>query len=254
MTRIRVYADLRRANAALARQLARALRRTPALVLGLPTGRTPVPLYEALAELYRRGRVDFSKARTFNLDEFVGVAPTHPASYRAFMERHLFSRVNLSPRRTHVLNGLARSPEAECARFERAIARAGGLDLLILGLGANGHIGFNEPRPALVASTHRARLTAATRRANAALFGGRADRVPREGLTMGIRTMLSARRIALVATGRGKAGVVRRMIEGPVTPRLPASFLQLHRNVEIVLDRAAASGLAGRGTTARRRA
>lgn len=251
MTRIRVHADAARASAAVARELAAALARKRALVLALPTGRTPIPLYEALGDLCRRGDADFTRARTFNLDELIGVAPSHPSSYRAFMDRHLFSKIDIPRRRTQVLNGLARDSRRECARFERAIGRAGGIDILILGLGRNGHIGFNEPGTALAASTHRVPLTPATRRANAVWFGGQLRRVPREALTMGIGTILRARRIVLLAFGRPKAAVVRRMLEGPVTPRLPASFLQLHPDVEIVLDRAAASRLSRGGATRR---
>jgi glucosamine-6-phosphate deaminase len=229
----------------LARELAAGLRRQPALVLGLPTGRTPVPLYRELSRLSRLGRVDFSRARSFNLDEFVGIGPQHAASFRTFMTSHLFSHINLPLRQARVLNGAARDSAAECLRFERAIERAGGLDLLILGLGTNGHVGFNEPAPALVARTHRVVIERATRRAYARLFGNQLDRVPREALTMGMGTILGARRIVLMATGRRKASAVRAMIEGLITPRLPASFLQLHPNVEVVLDPAAASRLGG---------
>jgi glucosamine-6-phosphate deaminase len=160
------------------------------------------------------------------------------------MERHLFDHINLPPRRRHMLNGVADDVDQECARYERAIARAGGLDLLLLGLGANGHIGFNEPAGSLVALTHRTSLEASTRRANAALFGGSAAAVPHEALSMGVATILHARRIVVLATGRAKAGAVQRMIEGPVSPRMPASFLQLHRHVDVWLDRAASARLA----------
>jgi glucosamine-6-phosphate deaminase len=231
---------------ALAANVARALKAQADLVLGLPTGKTPIPLYEELVRLHDAGRADFRRATTFNLDEFLGVSPDDPRSYRAFMQRHLFDRVNLSARRIHFLNGGVRSREAvarECRRYERAIARAGGIDLQILGLGANGHIGFNEPSRALAARTHCTRLKPATRRANAALFGNRVSAVPREALSMGMATILQARRIVLIATGSAKAGCVARMIEGPVTPRLPASFLQLHGNAEIWVDRAAAGHL-----------
>jgi glucosamine-6-phosphate deaminase len=210
-------------------------------VLGLPTGRTPIPLYEELVALYREGRADFSRATAFNLDEFVGIPGRDPRSYGAFMRRHLFDHINLPPGRRHVLNGMARVAEVECAQYERAIARAGGLDLVILGLGANGHIGFNEPAEALVARTHRTRLATSTRRANAALFDHALNRVPRQGLSMGMATILHARHIVVLATGRAKAGCVAKMISGPMTPRLPASFLQLHRHAEVWLDRAAAA-------------
>jgi glucosamine-6-phosphate deaminase len=159
------------------------------------------------------------------------------------MQRHLFDHVNVSPRRIHFLNGATRDVARECRRYERAIDRAGGIDLQILGLGMNGHIGFNEPARALAAHTHKTRLTPATRRANASFFENRVRAVPREALSMGMATILHARRIVLVATGATKARCVERMIDGPVTPRLPGSFLQLHRGAEIWLDAAAASRL-----------
>ena len=170
------------------------------------------------------------------------MAAHHPGSYRAFMQRHLFDRVKVPPRRIHFLNGAARNAAAECARYERAIARARGIDLQILGLGVNGHIGFNEPAATLLARTHRTRLTLATRRANRFLFGNRLDAVPREALSMGMATILHARRVVLLATGREKARSVEGMIAG-LTPKLPASFLQLHQDVEVWLDRGAASRL-----------
>jgi glucosamine-6-phosphate deaminase len=241
--RIHICPTPRVAARSLARDVARTLRRQPDLVIGLPAGRTPIPLYEALVALHRAGRLDFSAATAFNLDEFVGLAKTHPASYGAFLRHHLFAAIDLRPARIHLLDGASQDAARECARYERAIARAGGLDVAVLGIGANGHIGFNEPGPALTAETHRVRLAAATRRANAALFGGRLSQVPREALSMGIGTILRARRIALLATGRSKAGAVARMLEGPVTPRVPASFLQLHPRVEVWLDRAAAARL-----------
>jgi len=240
--RIRVFATSQSAARALAADIARRLASQADVVLGLPTGRTPIPLYQNLVALHQAGRADFSRATTFNLDEFVGIGPRDPRSYRAFMHEHLFDRVNLSPRRIHFLNGSARDVARECDRYERAIDRAGGIDLLILGLGTNGHIGFNEPAPALVAMTHCVTLTPASRRANAALFG-RLSAVPRQALSMGMATILHARRIVLLATGGSKAGCVARMVHGPLTPHLPASFLQLHSNVEVWLDRQAASRL-----------
>jgi glucosamine-6-phosphate deaminase len=231
---------------AAARDVARALTRKPDVVLGLPTGSTPIPLYAELVRLHAAQRADFAKATTFNLDEFLGLAADDPRSYRAFMDRHLFDHVNLSGRRVHVLDGTVRSRRAihaECERYERAIASAGGIDLQILGLGANGHIGFNEPADALVARTHCTRLEPATRRANAPLFGGRVTAVPREALSVGMATILHARRIVLLATGAAKARCVERMIRGPVTPQLPASFLQLHHHAEVWLDRPAAANL-----------
>ena len=241
--RVRVFVTARAAARALARDVAKALTASPRLVLGLPSGRTPVPLYDELARLYARGKADFRDAITFNLDEFLGLSSDDPGSYRAFMRRHLFDRVNLRTAHIHFLDGAASDPPAECARYDRAIARAGGIDLQILGLGLNGHIGFNEPATALAAATHRVRLTMATRRANAALFHNRLRDVPKAGLSMGMAAILRARRIVLLSTGAGKARSVERMLRGPVTTRVPASFLQLHANVEVWLDRAAASRL-----------
>jgi len=240
---IRRFASPASAAKALAGHVARCLAANPGLVLGLPTGRTPVPFYAELVALFQAGRVGFSRAKTFNLDEFAGVPPDDPASYRGFMERHLFSHVDLAAGRIHFLNGVASDTVAECRRYEQAIVRAGGLDLLLLGLGANGHIGFNEPGESLVAFTHKTRLTLATRRANAALFRHRVGDVPREALSMGMRTILHARRIILLATGSTKAPAVRRLVRGPITPRVPASFLQLHRAVEVWIDEAAGKRL-----------
>ena len=237
MMRVRVFRSADALARALAHDIARRISETPRLVLGLPTGRTPIPFYKDLVQLYCAGRVDFSRTTTFNLDEFVGLDGDDPRRYRAFMQRHLFDHVNLARRRVHFLNGAARDLARECARYERAIRRAGGIDIQILGL--NGHIGFNEPARALIARTHRTRLTAATRRANAALFGNRASAVPRAALSMGMATILQARRVVLIATGAAKARCVERMVNGPVTPRLPASFLQLHTNAEVWVDRAA---------------
>ncbi len=212
-------------------------------MLGLPTGRTPIAFYHELASRVERGEADLSQATTFNLDEFVGISARHPGSFRSFMTAHLFGRVNLSPERIHFLDGAAADTEAECARYEREIAAAGGIDILILGLGTNGHIGFNEPALALPARTHRVTLEHDTRDGNADLFGGDPAAVPPEALSMGIGTILHARQVVLVATGRAKAAIVERLVRGPVTPELPGSFLQVHPDVEIMLDAAAAAGL-----------
>lgn len=240
---IRSFASPAAAARTLARDVARALALKPTLVLGLPTGRTPVPLYAELAALCARGRADFSQATTFNLDEFLGIPAADARSYRAFMQRHLFDHVNLSSRRINFLDGAAADAATECLRYERRIARAGGLDLLILGLGVNGHIGFNEPGPALTSATHRTRLTAATRRANVELFAHRLRDVPREALSMGMGTILRARRIVLLATGASKASTVKRLAGGRISPALPASFLQMHGAVEVWVDAAAGAAI-----------
>ena len=241
--KISVFDNERVLARTLAVQLAASLGQRPGLVLGLATGRTPIRLYHELGTLHAHGQADFSGATTFNLDEFAGLAADHPGSYRVFMHEHLFSRVNLSPERINFLDGAAPDPEAECERYETAIAAAGGIDLQILGIGTNGHIGFNEPARALESRTHRVALKASTRRSNAALFQGDAANVPAHALSMGMATILHARRIILIATGKSKARCVERMVNGPIDTRMPASFLQLHRDVELVVDRAAAAGL-----------
>ena len=240
---IRVFDTAEGVAAAIAGRLADAVAARPDVVLGLPTGRTPVATYAALLRLHHAGNVNFALTTTFNLDEFAGIPPGHPGSFRTFMERHLFSKVNLAPARIHFLNGAAPELDAECARYEAAIDAAGGIGLQLLGIGSNGHIGFNEPGTELVTRTHRVRLAASTRRDNAALFGGDVSQVPAEALSMGMGTILTAATVVLIATGDRKAQCIAGAVHGPLTTQLPASFLQLHRNVELYLDRPAASRL-----------
>lgn len=226
--------------AALAARVLAALIANPALVLGLPTGRTPLALYRELRERGGGDRIDWSGVRTFNLDEFVGLDGTHPASYRAFMQAELFDHVSIDPANIGMLDGRARDLKAECRRYEERIAAAGGIDLQILGIGANGHIGFNEPADGLCAHTHIAELEQESREANAQWFDGDWTAVPERALSMGMATILGARHIVLMATGAEKAAAVYGMIEGLITPRLPASFLQVHPRVTVMLDDLAA--------------
>ena len=226
-----------------AQSIAALLSDDPRLVLGLPTGRTPIPFYRSLVALHRQGRADFSRATTFNLDEFVGIDAAHPGSYHSYMKTHLFDHVNLSPRRTHLIDGAARDWRAEIARFDRLLARAGGLDVVVLGIGRNGHIGFNEPADRLEARTHRVRLHAGSRRDNAHLFGGRWTEVPALALSMGLAPILRARFLILLATGSAKARIAARALTGPITTRVPASLVQLHPASIAVLDRAAGARL-----------
>jgi glucosamine-6-phosphate deaminase len=240
---VSVFKDDRTLARTLAAHIAQSLVDKPDLVLGLPTGRTPIRLYHELGAMHAKGQIDFARATTFNLDEFLGIPSSHPGSYRSFMQEHLFSRVNLSPERINIPNGAAADPAAECERYERAIAEAGGIDLQLLGIGTNGHIGFNEPARELAAMTHRVVLKASTRHSNAGLFGGDESQVPKEALSMGMATIMHARRIVLMATGKSKARCIQRVVHGPITTKLPASFLQLHRHVELMLDESAASAL-----------
>jgi glucosamine-6-phosphate deaminase len=219
------------------------LRHKPASVLGLPTGQTALPIYDALAALHRAGRADFSEVHTVNLDEFVGLSCTDPGSFRAFMQQHLFRHINVSADHAHFLAGDARDTELECARFDSLIAGLGGIDLQLLGVGRNGHIGFNEPARDLQPRTHRVRLRLETRRANAGPFGGRIGNVPREALSMGMATILQATSIVLVALGRSKASPVASAFSGRISTDKPVSFLQLHPDVTVIVDRAAAARL-----------
>lgn len=240
---VTIFENAGEAGQALARRVAEALRRTPDLVIGLPAGRTPVEAYTELRRLYSEGEVDFSRATAFLLDEFVGLDGSQAGSFRRFITEHLLSGINLDSQRTHSLNGLTSDPEVECARYEETIAGCGGLSLLLLGIGVNGHVGFNEPGATLQARTHRVTLLESTRRENAGPFGGVAARVPKEALSIGMGTILRAETIVLIATGEKKAQAVQAMLRGPLTTRLPASFLQLHRRVEVYLDRQAAAAL-----------
>ena len=211
----------------------------PNLVLGLATGRTMEPLYDQLAAL----GVDFSRSHSFNLDEYVGVPPDNPQSYRRYMNERLFDRINIERDNTHVPDGMAADLGAEVAHYERLIKDVGGIDLQLLGIGDDGHIGFNEPLSALMSRTREKALTPKTRRQNAAMFGGDPDRVPKRALTMGVGTILEAREIILLATGAAKAGILAKAVEGPITAMISASAIQLHPRCKVVLDAVAASAL-----------
>jgi len=211
-------------------------------VLGLPTGGTPLRLYEALVAGYRRGEVDFADVHTFNLDEYLGLGPEHPQSYRQFMQENLFSQVNVRAENIHFLSGLPADIEAECEQYEQTIVRIGGINLQILGIGRDGHIGFNEPTSSLASRTRDKTLTRETVEDNRRYFDREED-VPRWALTMGVGTIMEAREILLLATGRAKADAVAAMIEGPVTAMCTASALQMHARVTVIVDEGAAAKL-----------
>lgn len=210
-------------------------------VLGLATGSTPLGLYKEMINDYQHG-LDFSQVTSFNLDEYVGLSGDHPASYRYFMEQHLFSQINIKPTNIHIPNGQAMDIERECRVYESAIQACGGIDLQILGIGHNGHIGFNEPGTPFGKETHLIELTESTRQANARFFSS-IDEVPSKAISMGIKSIMKAKQILLLASGESKAGAVHQAVEGPVVKEMPASILQLHPNVVLLLDTAAASGL-----------
>lgn len=245
---VQVYGSSGEAAAALARECAAMIRGRGAegrsVVLGLATGSTPIPFYRELVRLHREEGLDFSGVTTFNLDEYLGLAPEHPESYRAFMRAHLFDHVNLAPERTHLPPGIVAEGEEEaaCAAYEDAIRAAGGIDLQILGIGRTGHIGFNEPGSARDSRTRKVHLDPVTRQDAAPAFGGLAN-VPTHALTMGCATILDARALRLMAWGEKKATIVAEAVDGPVTDAVTASFLQLHGNAAFLLDREAAACL-----------
>lgn len=214
----------------------------PESVLGLATGSTPVGVYRQLVEWYRKGDLDFTRVRTVNLDEYSGLAPDHPQSYRHYMDENFFSQINITPENTYLPNGLAVDPGAECARYDRLISDLGGIDLQLLGIGHNGHIGFNEPDEAFGKMTHQVRLYPQTLEANARFFAS-PDEMPKYAYTMGIRAIMQARKILLVVNGSDKAEILRRALAGPVTPVVPGSILQLHPDVTVVADEAALTKL-----------
>lgn len=210
----------------------------PNCVLGLATGSTPIGTYDQLVEWYNKGDLDFSEVTTVNLDEYKGLPRTNDQSYYYFMHQHLFDRVNIDPERTNVPNGMEPDAEKECGRYEELIRSLGGVDLQLLGLGHNGHIGFNEPGEAFEKETHCVDLTESTIEANKRFFAS-ADDVPKQAYTMGIKTIMQAKKILIVVNGENKAGIVERAFFGPVTPEVPASILQLHNDVTLVGDEAA---------------
>jgi glucosamine-6-phosphate deaminase len=238
---ITIFDTLEHAAMVVADEICDAIAAKPTAVLGLAAGRTPVPLYRELAARHAAGTADFSRVTTFNLDEFVGITPGAPGSFRRFMDERFFSGVNVASSSINFLDGMAPDTTAECLRYETAIGEAGGIDLQLLGIGANGHVGFNEPAEELTATTHHTALLPPTRLANAALFGGDVARVPESALTMGIGTILSAREVILMAAGERKARCIAQLVEGGLTTRMPASLLQLHPRVRVFLDRSAAA-------------
>ncbi len=209
-------------------------------VLGLATGSTPIGIYDRLIELYQEGDLDFSKVSSFNLDEYCGLSPDHDQSYRYFMDKHLFESVNIRREETHVPDGLTEDMEQEGLKYDKLVETYGGIDLQLLGIGNTGHIGFNEPEEFFPKETHKVKLAQRTIDANARFFNS-ADDVPKYAITMGMQTIMNSKKILLVANGEGKAGILYEACFGPVTPKVPASILQLHPDVVVVADEAAAS-------------
>ena len=214
----------------------------PKSVLGLATGSTPIGTYRHLVEWYQKGELDFGKAVSINLDEYCGLSGDHPQSYRRFMQENLFDHISIRPENTWVPDGMTTDVDAMCDDYERTIEELGGVDLQLLGLGHDGHIGFNEPCDHFPVRTHEVALTESTRRANARFFAGE-DEVPTAAYTMGVGTVMAARRVLMIVTGADKADILHRAFCGPVTPWVPASILQFHPDVTLICDEAAWSGM-----------
>lgn len=222
--------------------VARLVRSRAHAVIGFATGSTPLPMYRDLVRRHQEDGLSFAGVTSFNLDEYVGLDPQHPASFTAFMKENVFRGLDFSPGSTHIPDGQAVDLAVECAEYERKIVAAGGIDLQILGIGEDGHLAFNEPSSSLASRTRLKTLTAVTRKANAGPFGGE-ENVPRHVLTMGLGTIMAARMCLMLAFGGKKADAVRQAVEGPVSAACPASILQFHEKAVVLLDREAAAGL-----------
>ena len=237
-----IQPDSREASRLAAKIVAGLVREKPHAVLGFATGQTPIELYRYLVEMHRNERLDFSEVTAFNLDEYVGLEPDHPASYHSYMRENLFDRINIRKDRVNIPFGLADDIPTCCRSYEERIHADGGIDLQILGIGADGHLGFNEPSSSLASRTRIKTLTDRTRKDNAAAFGGE-DKVPHHVITMGLGTIMDCRTCLLLAFGRKKARAVAQAAEGPLTAMVPASILQMHQRAIFLLDEEAASQL-----------
>lgn len=225
-----------------ARLIAALVRLKPDAVLGLATGSTPLSTYRELIRMHREEALDFSRVSTVNLDEYLGLSGDHPQSYRSYMREHLFSRINIEPENCYIPDGLALDIEAECRAYDRRLASLGFCDLQLLGIGTNAHIAFNEPSESFIAKTHEVHLARDTIEANRRFFESRDD-VPQQAITLGMHGIMSASKIVLLASGKAKAQAMKETLTGTVTPRVPASVLQLHRDVTVIADREALSEL-----------
>ena len=239
-TRIIVAKDPAEVGKLAADQFEAVLNAKPACVIGLATGSTPLPLYRELIAREKAGKIDFSRVRSANLDEYKGLAPDHPQSYRRFMQENLFDHISIKPENTIVPDGLAADVQAMCEAYEKKIEEWGGVDVQLLGIGHDGHIGFNEPEDHFPGMTHEVILTDMTRDANKRFFDS-IDEVPTAAYTMGIGTVMAAKKIVMVITGKDKAQILKQSFFGPVTPEVPASILQFHPDVTVICDEAAYS-------------
>ncbi len=241
--RTRVLPDYETMSAAAADVVASKLREKPHAVFMVPTGTTPLGMYRRLVARHEEEGLSFDRATFFNLDEYLGLPPDHPASYHVYMQENFYGLVDVDPEKVHVPDGFAPHPEAECERYERAIRAAGGVDLCLLGIGRNGHIGFNEPGASFDSRTRVVRLAETTRRVNATAFEG--ERAPERAVSVGMRTISDSREVLLLASGANKAQEVGAAVSGEISEDVPASALRRHPNVSFLLDREAASALGG---------
>lgn len=239
-----IQPDADHAAGLVASLIAKALREKPDLVLGLATGRTMECVYKRLVRMHLEDGLDFSRCRTFNLDEYIGLPPTHTGSYRYYMNHNLFDHINIAPANTHLPDGTATDVKSACRRYEECIKEVGGIDLQLLGIGADGHIGFNEPLSALRSRTRDKALTPSTIAVNSTLFADESE-MPKRAITMGVGTILDARAAILLVTGAAKADILAQAVEGPITAMVSASALQLHPHCRVVVDEAAAVKLQG---------
>ncbi len=225
-----------------AQKFADFIRKKPNCVLGLATGSTPLGVYKELIRIYQEENLDFSLVQTFNLDEYVGLPWEHDQSYYYFMKKNLFDHINVHPNSIHIPNGMASDIEQECLEYEKQIIEAGGIDLQILGIGSNGHIAFNEPFSSLGSRTRIKTLTEKTRQDNARFFKSM-DEVPKYAITMGVGTIMDSRSVILLASGSNKSWAIKNTVEGPITAKVPATIVQIHRHATVLVDRDAASEL-----------
>lgn len=214
----------------------------PNSVLGLATGDTPVGMYEEIISLYKNEEVDFSKVKTFNLDEYYGLSKENPQSYYYYMMNHLFNHVNIDENNINIPNGMVDNIESECKNYDKRIVEVGGIDLQVLGIGVNGHIGFNEPDISFESETHLVNLDEKTIESNSRFFNSK-EEVPTKAISMGIKTIMHSKKIILLACGNSKADAIFETINGKINPNMPASILQLHRDVVVIVDKEAASKL-----------
>ncbi len=241
-TKILIAADKKEAGRLAADVLQEIMGKKKDIVLGLATGSTPIPLYQELARREKEGLIDFSEVRSANLDEYKGLSPNHPQSYRFFMQDNLFNHVSIKPENTIVPDGLTTDAKKMCEEYEKTLEEWGGIDVQLLGIGHDGHIGFNEPCNIFPKYTHEVELEESTREANKRFFHS-IDEVPTSAYTMGIGTVMSAKKILMMATGEDKAEIIYKSFFGPVVPEVPASILQYHQDVVLILDEEAASML-----------